>query len=348
MRRQLVIVGGELLSTVGTAVGLRAARVRSIFRQFLSMGVPVWAVASIVVGLMMAFPAQAVDVDEATCLPTWPHASAADHVVTISNGWRSLERSYGWNKVNEQRNVRVILREFRKAGFSNALAYAAIVNAMAESALDHTAVMSTPFRWKNKFYPRGTRAVGLFQLLPSVSGAGGPSGYAEGYPRNFMGRRYAGTAWQAKHHGSVPDWQGRTYYNGQDPAINTRRIILEVRRDGANVLAAERHGASIAKLTYLFARDIERPSVNVWKRQHQAAQMLGAELAYREHPNLMFPLEFTVPDPPPPPLESCPQEPEIDTAPRLSSVWPVGLLALALFGLFRVRTRDDSDALLGS
>jgi hypothetical protein len=296
------------------------------------------------VGCLFSSPGFAIDLDEDTCLPTWPRENAHDYVQDISNGWRPLELAYGRYRVNEVRNVRIIHEEFRKAGLSNAMAYAAIVNAMAESALNERALMTSPFRYKDRYYPRGTRAVGLFQLLPSVSGAGGPSGLAEGYKREFMGRRYAGTAWQAAKYGDTPDHQGRMYYNGQDPRINARRIIMEIERDGQHLVDADAKGASIATLTYIFARDIERPSVNVWKRRYQATKMFGLDIADRSHPNDLFPLEFEVPDPPWKPLPTSEQlnveEPEPESTIALATMLPAGVFTLVLFGLGRGRRID--------
>jgi hypothetical protein len=293
-----------------------------------------------VVGLLFSASAQAssLDPDKDLCLPTWPHKTAESYLAEISNGWRPLDTEAGPGKVNELRNAEIILAEFRKAGFSNAIAYAAIVNAMEESALNHRAIMSSPFRYKDKYYPHGTRAVGLFQLLPSVSGAGGPSGKEEGYTSNFMQRRYAGTRTQAHKHNNEPDYLGRTYYNGQNPIVNTRRIILEVKRDGAALLAADKRGSSIAVLSYLFGRDIERPSGNVWKRRYKAAKMYGHRFAYDDNPNDMFPLEFKVPEPPYEPPGYCDQvfEPTPQRS-HLAAMLPMGLFGLVLFGLARKR-----------
>ncbi len=206
----------------------------------------------------------------------------------ITTGWRPLSPM-------ERRNAGVIYRSFREAGHTHGLAFAAIVNAWAESALDHRAVMRQPFRWRDprnpsrtKYYPRGTGAVGLFQLLPSVSGAGGPSGLAEGYGRPFRDRRWAGTTWQARRHGTTPDWRGRTYYDAMDPQVNTERILLEVERDGARVVAAAERGLPIAVLADLFGRYIERPQSSTRPRRRLAARMLGGQLAWTPNPDGLF------------------------------------------------------------
>ena len=302
---------------------------------------------AVVVGLLVSASASAstLDPDKNLCLPTWPHKTAKSYLTEISNGWRPLETEAGPNKVNELHNAETILEQFRKAGYSNAIAYAAIVNAMEESALNNRAIMSTPFRYKDKFYPHGTRAVGLFQLLPSVSGAGGPSGKAEGYSSDFQQRRYAGTRTQANKHGEEPDYLGRTYYNGQHPVVNTRRIILEVERDGAALIAADKRGHSIATLTYIFARDIERPSGNVWTRKYKAAQMFGHHFAYSSNPNDMFPLEFKVPEPPEEPPGYCEQvfEPKPKSSSHLAAMLPMGLFGLVLFGLARKRESNAAE-----
>lgn len=214
----------------------------------------------------------------------------------ITTGWRPLRDGepgrYGM--ADERTNAQVIYEVFREAGYSHGIAFAAIVNAWSESALDQNAIMDAPFTWndprrdRTKHYPRGTRAVGLFQLLPSVSGAGGPSGIAEGYSRDFQGRRYAGTRWQARRYGDTPDGLGRMYYNGQDPRINAERIVLEVDRDGDRLVAAAARGASIAELSDIFGRDIERPQSSTRYRRTLAAKMLGAELAWARNPDRLF------------------------------------------------------------
>jgi hypothetical protein len=137
-------------------------------------------------------------------------------------------------------------------------------------------------------YPNGTGAIGLFQLLPSASGAGGPTGPEQGFDTVFQGGRYAGTPWQARHYHTVPDGAGRTYYDATDPVVNTQRIVMEVQRDGEKLMEAYERGASIAYLSYIFGRDIERPSISTWYRQHEAVKMMGSELALTRHPSRMF------------------------------------------------------------
>lgn len=215
---------------------------------------------------------------------------ASEYVNRISTGWRSLEddRPGMRGTVNELTNARIIHEAFTEAGYPNAIAFAAIVNAWSESALDANARMSQRFVWRDKVYPEGTGAIGLFQLLPSVSGAGGPSGIEQGYTRDFMDGRYAGTRWQATKHFDKPDWRGRRYYDGTDPRLNTRRILLEVERDGARLMKAHERGASIAELSDIFGRDIERPQSSTRYRRKLAADMLGADLAYARHPERLF------------------------------------------------------------
>ena len=204
----------------------------------------------------------------------------------ITTGWRPLRAQrgqHGW--IDERYNAHVIHEVFRDYGYSHALAFAAIVNAWAESALDNTAVMDTPFAYNGKRYPRGSGAIGLFQLLPSSSGAGGPSGPEQGYRRTFRGGRYAGNRWQARHYHDEPDSRTRRYYDATDPRTNTERIVLELERDGKRIVQADARGASIAQLAYLFGRDIERPQSSTWYRRKLAADMLGEELAWAKNPN---------------------------------------------------------------
>lgn len=229
---------------------------------------------------------QACDIDGPVPAEEW--------ITLVGTGYRDFEE-------DERENARIIHQTFRDAGYSHALAMAAIVNAWTESALNRKAAMRDPFTWTDpdnpervRHYPNGTGAIGLFQLLPSVSGAGGPSGIPEGYSRNFMGRRYAGNAWQARRHHTVPDGLGRTYYNGTDPRINTLRIVLEVERDGGPVVAAAKRGATIAELADLFGRYIERPQCSTRYRRQVAVDMLGPELALTKFPDRLF-----APDPPP-------------------------------------------------
>lgn len=208
----------------------------------------------------------------------------------------------------ELRLAALIHETFVDAGYSDAIAFAAIVNAYAESQLNPYARMSQPFAWKGRYYPNGTGAIGLFQLLPSKWGAGGPTGPDRGYSRTFMGGRWAGTRWQARRYFDQPDGRGRRYYDGTDPKLNTERIILEVERDGARLLAAEERGASIAELSYIFGRDIERPQLASHHRRHLAVKMFGKELALTRHPARLF-----APEPEPEPefivqrLPTCPR-----------------------------------------
>lgn len=195
----------------------------------------------------------------------------------------------------EMRNARIIHETFVEHGYSDALGFAAIVNAYAESQLNERARMSQPFAWKGLNYPQGTGAIGLFQLLPSKWGAGGPTGPDRGYSRTFMEGRWAGTRSQAARFFDTPNVAGRRYYDGTDPRLNTERIILEVERDGARLLAAEKKGASIAEMSYIFGRDIERPQLASHHRRHLAEKMFGEELARTRHPERLF-----APEPAPP------------------------------------------------
>ena len=233
----------------------------------------------------------------------WDDACAIDSALPgsawldrIETGWGPLRDDMPGRHglVNKRENARVIYWAFVDAGYPEAIAYAAIVNSMSESALDNSARMSDVFTYGDLHYPRGTGAIGLFQLLPSRNGAGGPSGPEQGLSELFQGGRWAGTPWQATHHHDVPDGLGRTYYDATDPVLNTQRIILEVERDGDALMAAYHRGASIAHLSYLFGRDIERPSVSTWYRRREAVQMLGQELAMTRHPDRLFAPEPSV------------------------------------------------------
>lgn len=226
---------------------------------------------------------------EAECAPD-TRLPAREYVERMTTGWRPLAeaREGRHGVVNERHNALVIYEVFKEAGYSDAIAMAAIVNAWAESALDNTAVMDQPFWYGGKHYPNGSGAIGLFQLLPSQFGGGGPTGPEEGYSREFQGRRYAGNPWQARHHGEIPDAAGRTYYDATDPRVNTERIVLEVERDGARLLAAEARGASIAELSDIFGRDIERPQNSTRYRRALAADLFGHDIAYARNPASMF------------------------------------------------------------
>lgn len=229
------------------------------------------------------------DVDERECSVD-AKLSGSEWLERVTKGFRPLvERGVGdHGPFNEIENARVIYWTFVEAGMPEAIAFAAIVNSKSESALDNKARMDDVFNFGDLHYPNGTGAIGLFQLLPSARGAGGPTGPEQGYGRVFQGGRYAGTPWQARAHHTVPDAAGRTYYDATDPVVNTQRIVLEVERDGDKLMEAYERGASIAYLSYIFGRDIERPSVSTWYRQHEAVAMMGPELALTRHPTRMF------------------------------------------------------------
>lgn len=208
----------------------------------------------------------------------------------MTNGWRPLMADAPGSRgpVNEIENARVVFQTFVDAGYPASIAFAAVVNAKSESSFDNFVQNTNPFYWNGVDYPYGTGAIGLFQLLPSQGGAGGPSGPEQGYSRTFQGGRWAGTAEQARLYGDTPDPLGRMYYDATNPRINTERIILEVERDGDELIAAAARGASIAELADIFGRDIERPQHSTFYRRELAAMMLGAELAYARNPDLRF------------------------------------------------------------
>jgi hypothetical protein len=220
--------------------------------------------------------------------------TGSDWLKRVTKGFRPLvEQELGdHGPFNEIENARVIYWTFVEAGLPEAIAFAAIVNSKSESALDNQARMDDVFTYGNLHYPNGTGAIGLFQLLPSANGAGGPTGPDQGYDSVFQAGRYAGTPWQARHYHTAPDGAGRTYYDATDPVVNTQRIVMEVERDGGKLMEAYERGASIAYLSYIFGRDIERPSVSTWYRQHEAVAMMGPELALTRHPSRLFAAEY--------------------------------------------------------
>ncbi len=233
-----------------------------------------------------------LDQSELECDPEMK-LSGGEWLQRVTKGFRPLvDQEIGdHGPFNEIENARVIYWTFVEAGLPEAIAFAAIVNSKSESALDNQARMDDVFTYGDLHYPNGTGAIGLFQLLPSASGAGGPTGPEQGFDMVFQGGRYAGTPWQARHHHTAPDGAGRTYYDATDPVVNTQRIVMEVQRDGEKLMEAYERGASIAYLSYIFGRDIERPSVSTWYRQHEAVKMMGPELALTRHPSRMFAAE---------------------------------------------------------
>lgn len=217
-----------------------------------------------------------------------PGACAPDEPLPAEDWLASIKTPGRQFTPQERHNVQVIHQTFHEEGYPHALAFAAIANAWAESALNERARMSQPFAWKGLSYPNGTGAIGLFQLLPSKWGAGGPTGPDRGYSRVFMGGRWAGTRYQAMRYADTPDGAGRRYYDGTDPRLNTQRILLEVERDGGRLMAAAERGASIAELAHIFGRDIERPQNATHHRRQLAIKMFGSELALTRHPERLF------------------------------------------------------------
>ena len=53
---------------------------------------------------------------------------------------------------------------------------------------------------------------------------------------------------------------GMSVEQRMDPYLNTRKIIEETKQYGSNLMAAYRGGASLADLSLIFGRDIERPA----------------------------------------------------------------------------------------
>ncbi len=251
---------------------------------------------TVTVALLTPFAASADpgdwDQSELECNAEAP-LTGSEWLQRVTKGFRPLvEQQFGdRGPFNEIENARVIYWTFVEAGLPEAIAFAAIVNSKSESALDNQARMDDVFNYGDLHYPNGTGAIGLFQLLPSANGAGGPTGPEQGFDTLFQGGRYAGTPWQARHYHTLPDSRGRTYYDAPDPVVNTQRIVMEVQRDGDKLMEAYERGASIAYLSYIFGRDIERPSVSTWYRQHEAVKMMGTELALTRHPSRLFAAE---------------------------------------------------------
>lgn len=113
---------------------------------------------------------------------------------------------------SQLQNARIITREFRAAGMSDAAIASAIVNAMAESALDTNAVGD------------GGNSVGLFQMH-----------------KNGAGR-------------------GMSVEERKNPVTNSREMLKRevLVAGGVNFRRAIARGASVAELSGIFARDIER------------------------------------------------------------------------------------------
>jgi hypothetical protein len=117
------------------------------------------------------------------------------------------------------KNANLIVVQFLRAGYPLGVALAAVVNARHESDLSNYAAGDSG------------RSIGLFQLYDSGAGA------------------------------------GMTIEERQDPKTNTKRIIEETDiygvknyRDGrTNLMTAYDQGASVAELSLIFGRDIERP-----------------------------------------------------------------------------------------
>ena len=136
--------------------------------------------------------------------------------------------------VIQMANTKTILRRFILSGYPLGVAFAAIVNAKAESNIGTHLVGD------------GGASVGLFQLHERGAGAG------MALPR-INGQ---------------PDPKDPRF----DSVKNTDRIIEEVRQYGGNLMAAYKSGATVATLAGIFARDIERPA-NVAQRMVEREQM---------------------------------------------------------------------------
>lgn len=180
----------------------------------------------------------------------------------------ALLSSIRWLRTPKQTDMaRIILAEFASAGLPTAIGLAAVVNAYHESKLDPCAVAGVP-PWTRPCPsspgPTGEDSVGLFQL------------YAQG-------------------HGS-----GMTTAARRDPHRNTQRIIDVVRSPQGHALrAAAAQDATVAELTELFCRDIERPAAMATScptRGQAAYDMLGpvAGMRVSELPDLRAPALLAV------------------------------------------------------
>jgi len=134
---------------------------------------------------------------------------------------------------DRQQNAWLIYESFTNAGYSNAIALAAVVNSYGESGLDANAVNDK------------SGAVGLFQLLPDGGAGAADPAFKEG--------RTAGTTNQTEYN-AEEDY----YYDAQDAQTNTDRILMEMGRYGDALVEADKNGASMSELIGLFAQNIER------------------------------------------------------------------------------------------
>jgi hypothetical protein len=137
-------------------------------------------------------------------------------------------------------NARIILSEFTAAGYTPALAAAALVNAQAESGLNHRALAGAV----------GEDSVGLFQL--NASGGGRGMSTAQRQDPVLNTRRIISE--------TVAAW------NARDGGVES-------------LSAAVARGASVAELAGLFGYHVERPADRygaIAKRAALARQMFGS------------------------------------------------------------------------
>ncbi|MFK7927312.1 MAG: hypothetical protein AB8H79_03940, partial [Myxococcota bacterium] len=97
----------------------------------------------------------AEEVDTSSCDIDGP-VPAEEWISLVGAGYRDFNEE-------ERENAAIIHRTFRDAGYPHAVAFAAIVNAWTESALNRKAAMSQPFTWTDpdnpervRHYPNGT------------------------------------------------------------------------------------------------------------------------------------------------------------------------------------------------
>jgi len=120
--------------------------------------------------------------------------------------------------------------------------------------------------------------------------------------------------------------KGMTRAQIEDPRMNTRRIIQEVRAYGRQMMAAVQAGEPVRWIVALFARDIERPRDRAFAMQARQARMytmFGAEVADAPASAIMFNVYMG------PPLPDNWQPPV--AAPRASSaVLPLQVTAVVV------------------
>jgi hypothetical protein len=147
----------------------------------------------------------------------------------------------GHSAAVRQNNARIILNSFESRGYPLGIALAGLANARAESDLSHT--VGGDKGPKYGMPPGEAGSVGLFQLYHSGRG------------------------------------HGFTTAQRQDPELNTKLIIDDVDENGCAIIERYNAGATVGELTFLFARDIERPASKGVGREKYAVRMYGSSIA---------------------------------------------------------------------